>query len=58
MIDISKNENIEDTLVMISRMRAQMSVRSLRSNARRAGLDRKKPEEIDRIIASNRKNQA
>ncbi|MHC1785301.1 MAG: type II toxin-antitoxin system Phd/YefM family antitoxin [Anaerolineaceae bacterium] len=58
MIDLSNNENIEDTLIMISRMRAQMAARSIRSQAKRAGLDRMRTEQIDKIIASTRKKQA
>lgn len=50
MIDVSQNENIEDTLVMVSRMRAQMAARSIRSQAKRVGLERIKNKEIEKII--------
>jgi len=58
MIDLSNNETFEETLVLISRMRAQMAVRSIRSQARRAGLKSMRSEEINKIIAATRERQA
>lgn len=58
MIDLSNNETFEETLVLISRILAQMAVRSIRSQARRAGLKSMRSEEINKIIAATRERQA
>jgi len=50
MIDISKNEDMDDILLMVSRLRAQMAVRAIRSQARNNGLDKIGDEQIDEII--------
>ncbi len=54
MIDLSGNEDIEDILLMVSRLRAQMAVRAIRSQARRSGLDKLDDEQIDEIIRKTR----
>jgi hypothetical protein len=54
MIDLSNCDNLDDLLVMISRLRAQMAVRSVRSQARRNGLDNMNADHIDEIIRKTR----
>jgi hypothetical protein len=40
-------ENVEDVLLMVSRLRAQMAARSIRSQERRAGLDKTTLKDIN-----------
>ncbi len=54
MIDLSESENIEDILLMVSRLRAQMAARAIRSQARREGLDKMSDEQIEDIIQKTR----
>lgn len=55
MINLSESENMDDILLMISRLRAQMAARAIRSQARRNGLDKLTDEQIDEIIDKTRK---
>jgi hypothetical protein len=54
MIDLSENNDLEDILLMVSRLRAQMAVRAIRSQARRDRLDELSEEEIEDIIRKTR----
>ncbi len=54
MIDLSKSENIEEILLMVSRLRAQMAVREIRSQTRREKLENLSEEAIDTLIAKTR----
>ena len=54
MIDLTGGENIDDILLMVSRLRAQMAARAIRSQARRDGLENISDEEIDAIIQNTR----
>jgi PHD/YefM family antitoxin component YafN of YafNO toxin-antitoxin module len=54
MIDLSENENMDDILLIVSRLRAQMAARSIRSQARRDGLDKMDAEQIDDLIQKTR----
>lgn len=54
MIDLTSNENMEDILLMVSRLRAQMAVREMRSQSRRNKLDKMADEEIDALIQTTR----
>ena len=54
MIDLSENESMEDVLLMVSRLRAQMAARAIRSQARRAGLDQLNEGQIDELIHKTR----
>ena len=54
MIDLSENENMDDILLMVSRLRAQMAARAIRSQARRDGLDKIDDNQIDDIIHKTR----
>ena len=44
------DENVQDILLMVSRLRAQMAVRSIRSQARRDGLDKMTLKDINALI--------
>ena len=54
MIDLTSNESMEDILLMVSRLRAQMAVREMRSQSRRNKLDKMADEEIDALIQTTR----
>jgi PHD/YefM family antitoxin component YafN of YafNO toxin-antitoxin module len=54
MINLSDNENLDDILLMVSRLRAQMAVRAIRSQARRDGLDGLNEGQIDDLIHQTR----
>ena len=53
MISIG-DENVQDILLMVSRLRAQMAARSIRSQARRDGLDKMTLKEINALIKKTR----
>jgi PHD/YefM family antitoxin component YafN of YafNO toxin-antitoxin module len=54
MINLAENENVEDILLMVSRLRAQMAVRAIRSQARRSGLDKMTEKDINALIKKTR----
>ena len=54
MIDLGESDNVEDILLMVSRLRAQMAARAIRSQARRSGLDKMPAEEIDDLVRKTR----
>ena len=54
MIDLAGGENMDDILLMVSRLRAQMAARAIRSQARRDGLDKLSEEQIDELILKTR----
>jgi hypothetical protein len=54
MIDLTGSENLDDILLLVSRLRAQMAVRAIRSQARRDGLDKLSDEQIDALIQQTR----
>lgn len=57
MIDIPENENIDEILLMASRIRAQMAVRSIRSKARINGTNKMTDEQINEVIQKTRKER-
>lgn len=57
MIDIPDNENIDEILLMASRIRAQMAVRSIRSKARINGTNKMTDEQIDDVIQKTREGR-
>ena len=57
MIDLTGSENMDDILLMVSRLRAQMAARAIRSQARREGLDRMDDEQIEALIQKTRQNR-
>ncbi|MBI5825752.1 MAG: type II toxin-antitoxin system Phd/YefM family antitoxin [Chloroflexi bacterium] len=48
------DENIHDILLMVSRLRAQMAARSIRSKARRDGLDKMTLKDVNAVIKKAR----
>jgi hypothetical protein len=48
------DENVEDILLMVSRLRAQMAARSIRSQARREGLNKMTMKDINALIKKTR----
>jgi len=48
------DENVQDILLMVSRLRAQMAVRSIRSQARKAGLDTMALKDVNALIKKTR----
>ncbi|HRJ59475.1 MAG TPA: hypothetical protein PLV64_24560 [Anaerolineales bacterium] len=48
------DENIQDILLMVSRLRAQMAARSIRSKARRDGLDKMALKDVNAVIKKTR----
>jgi hypothetical protein len=54
MINLSDNEDIDDVLLMISKLQAQMAARAIRSQARRDGFDKLADEQIDEVIHKTR----
>jgi len=58
MIDIPENENIEEILLMASRIRAQMALRSIRSNARKNGTSKLTDEQINEVVEKTREERS
>jgi hypothetical protein len=54
MINLAEDENLQDILLMVSRLRAQMAVRAIRSRAHRDGLDRMTDKDINKLIKKTR----
>ena len=54
MIDLAGSEDMDDILLLVSRLRAQMAVRAIRSQARRDGLDTISDEAIDTLVQTTR----
>ena len=54
MIDQAGGENMDDILLMVSRLRAQMAARAIRSQARRDGLDKLSEEQVEALIHKTR----
>jgi len=48
------DENVQDILLLVSRLRAQMAARSIRSQARRDGLDKMTLKEVNALIKKTR----
>ncbi len=57
MIDIPENENIDEILLMASRIRAQMAIRSIRSNARKNGTNKLTDDQINEVIQKTREDR-
>lgn len=48
------DENVQDILLMVSRLRAQMAVRSIRSQARKTRLDTMALKDVNALIKKTR----
>ncbi len=57
MIDLSDNDSIEDIVLMVSKLRAQMAARAIRSQARQNGLDRMTDSQVDEVIQKTRQER-
>lgn len=53
MINLDE-ENVQDILLMVSRLRAQMAVRSIRGQTRRDGLNKMSLKDINTLIKKTR----
>lgn len=58
MIDLGGSENLDEIMLLVSRLRAQMAARSIRSQARRNGLDQMNVEQVDALIQKTRQKKA
>jgi hypothetical protein len=54
MINLNDSENIQDTLLMVSRLKAQMAVRSIRSQAHKKGKDKMTLKDVNALIKKTR----
>jgi hypothetical protein len=54
MIDLSDNDDLDDIMLLVSRLRAQLAVRAVRSQGRRNGLDKISAEGVDEIVQKTR----
>ena len=54
MINLAEGDDLQDILLMVSRLRAQMAVRAIRSQARRQGLDKITDKEVNTLIKKTR----
>ncbi len=57
MINLAEGEDVQDILLMVSRLRAQMAVRAIRSQARRVGLDKMTNKDINALIKKTRSDR-
>ena len=57
MINLNESEDVQDILLMVSRLKAQMAVRSIRSQARKDGLDKMTLKDINALIKKTRAEQ-
>ena len=58
MIDLGGSENMDEIMLLVSRLRAQMAARSIRSQARRNGLDQMNEDQVDALIQKTRQKKA
>ena len=54
MINLAEGDDVQDVLLMVSRLRAQMAVRAIRSQSRRRGLDKMTDKEVNALIKKTR----
>lgn len=54
MINLNEDEDVQDILLMISRLRAQMAVRAIRSETRKNGLDKMTLKDVNALIKKTR----
>jgi len=57
MIDLPENENIDEILLMASRIRAQIALRSIRNKARLNGTNQLSDAQIDEMIQKTRQGK-
>jgi len=54
LINLNESEDIQDILLMVSRLKAQMAVRSIRSQARKDELDKMTLKDVNALIKITR----
>lgn len=54
MVNLNDSEDVQDILLLVSRLKAQMAVRSIRSQARKDGLDKMTLKDINALIKKTR----
>jgi hypothetical protein len=54
MINLNESEDIQDILLLVSRLKAQMAVRAIRSQARKDGLDKMTLKDVNALIRKTR----
>jgi hypothetical protein len=54
MINLNEGEDVQDILLMVSRLRAQMAVRAIRSQVRKNGLDKMALKDVNALIKKTR----
>jgi len=54
MVNLNDSEDVQDILLLVSRLKAQMAVRSIRSQARKQGLDKMTLKDINALIKKTR----
>ena len=54
MINLNEGEDVQDILLMVSRLRAQMAVRAIRSEARKNRLDKMTLKDVNALIKKTR----
>jgi hypothetical protein len=57
MIDIPENESIDEIMLIASRIRAQLAIRSIRSKARTNGTSKLTEDQINEIIQKTREER-
>jgi prevent-host-death family protein len=57
LLPVEEPEKLEEVLELADRLKAQMALSSVRGKSRDAGLDKLKPEDIDREIEQVRKQR-
>jgi hypothetical protein len=57
MIDLSNINDIEDVLILLSRLKAQMALRAVRSQARIEGKEKLTDAEIDSLVNKSRQER-
>ena len=58
MIDLGGSDNMDEIMLLVSRLRAQMAARAIRSQAQREGLDQMSAEQVDALIQKTRQEKA
>jgi hypothetical protein len=54
MVNLNDSEDVQDILLLVSRLKAQMAVRSIRSQARKEGLDKMTLKDVNALIKKTR----
>jgi PHD/YefM family antitoxin component YafN of YafNO toxin-antitoxin module len=54
MINLAESDDMEELLLLVSRLRAQMAARTIRSQAQRDGMDNLNDEQITELIQKTR----